>query len=128
MLARSFRSRGVAALASAACASTALPLSQEYVARSRLPSLTPTSRVLDAERIRRSGAHTAKSTRHLKTCARWCPCQCARVRLQIVGASMIVLRATEATRERLPLRGVCVGKWRGPRRPEGFGDARESGT
>jgi hypothetical protein len=62
MLARSFRSRGVAALATlamAACASTASPRSQEYVARSRLPYLTPASRVLDAERIRRSGAHTA---------------------------------------------------------------------
>jgi hypothetical protein len=62
MLARSFRSRGVAALATlamAACASTASPRSQEYVAQLRLPYLTPTSRVLDAERIQRSGAHTA---------------------------------------------------------------------
>jgi hypothetical protein len=62
MLARSFHSRGVAALATlamAACASTASPRSQEYVAQSRLPYLTPTSRVLDAERIQRSGAHTA---------------------------------------------------------------------
>jgi hypothetical protein len=62
MLARSFRSRGVAALATlamAACASTASPLSQESVALSRVSSLTPTSRVFDAERIRRSGARTA---------------------------------------------------------------------
>lgn len=63
MLARSFRSRGVAAalatLALAACASTASPLSQEHVALSRVPPLTPASRVIDAERIRRSGALTA---------------------------------------------------------------------
>lgn len=62
MLASSFRSRGSAALATlamAACASTAMPLSQESVALPRVPSLTPSSRVIDAERIRRSGAQTA---------------------------------------------------------------------
>jgi hypothetical protein len=62
MLARSFRSRGVgalAALALAACASAAGPVSNEYVAVSRVQPLTPTSRVIDAERIRRSGAQTA---------------------------------------------------------------------
>lgn len=62
MLARSFRSRGGAALATlamAACASTAMPLSQESVPLPRVRSLTPTSRVIDGERIRRSGAQTA---------------------------------------------------------------------
>jgi hypothetical protein len=63
MPARSFRSCGVAALvtlAMAACASTAVPRSNDdYAALSRVPSLTPTSRVFDAERIRRSGAQTA---------------------------------------------------------------------
>ena len=63
MPARSFRSSGVAALATlamAACASTAVPRSNDdYVARSRVPSLTPTSRVFDAERIARSGSQTA---------------------------------------------------------------------
>ena len=62
MLAQSFPSRGVAVLATfamAACASTAVPRSRDYVALSRVTSLTPTSRVLDAERIRRSGAQTA---------------------------------------------------------------------
>ena len=63
MLARSFRSRGGAALttlAMAACASTAVPLSNGGDATlARMPSLTATSRVFDAERIRRSGAQTA---------------------------------------------------------------------
>lgn len=62
MLARSFRSRGVAALATlavASCASAALPRSQERVTLSHVPPLTPTSRVINAERIQRSGALTA---------------------------------------------------------------------
>jgi hypothetical protein len=62
MLARSFRSRGLAAftsLAIAGCASAVSLPSHEPVALARVPSLTPTSRVLDAERIRRSGAQTA---------------------------------------------------------------------
>ena len=62
MLARSFRSRGAAALgtlAMAACASTASTPSRDYAAPSRFSALTPTSRVVDAERIRRSGAITA---------------------------------------------------------------------
>jgi hypothetical protein len=62
MLARSFRSHGAAALvtlAMAACASTAGPGSEDYVTVSRVRSLTATSRVYDAERIRRTGAQTA---------------------------------------------------------------------
>jgi hypothetical protein len=62
MLARSFRPRAVAivgTLAITACASSTPPGAREYVAVARVPSLTPTSRVLDAERIRRSGAQTA---------------------------------------------------------------------
>jgi hypothetical protein len=62
MLARSFPSWGVAALATlamAACASTAGPGSESYVTVSRVRSLTPTSRLYDAERIRRTGAQTA---------------------------------------------------------------------
>jgi TonB-dependent receptor-like protein len=62
MLARTFRSRSVAALAicaMAGCAYTASPLSQESVAPYRVRSLTPMSQVIDAERIRRSGAITA---------------------------------------------------------------------
>ena len=63
MLARLFRSSGVAAIATlaiAACASTAVPRSNDdFVALSRVASLTPTSRVFDAERIQRSGALTA---------------------------------------------------------------------
>ena len=62
MLARSFRSQAPAALATlvlAACASTTPRMSNEYVIVSRVPPLTPTSRVLDADRIQRSGATTA---------------------------------------------------------------------
>jgi hypothetical protein len=62
MLASLFRSRGgtaLATLAVAACASTGTPPSQESVTRPRVPSLTPTSRVIDADRIQRSGAQTA---------------------------------------------------------------------
>jgi hypothetical protein len=62
MLARSLRSRALTpltTLAIAACASTASLPSHEPVTLARVPSLTPTSRVLDAERIRRSGAQTA---------------------------------------------------------------------
>jgi hypothetical protein len=59
---RSFRSRGLVALttlAMAACASAASLPSPARASVARVPPLTPTSRVLDAERIRRSGAHTA---------------------------------------------------------------------
>jgi hypothetical protein len=62
MLARTFRVCAVAALvtlATAACASTGSAPSETYLASSRMRSLTPTSRVYDAERIRRSGATTA---------------------------------------------------------------------
>jgi hypothetical protein len=61
MLGRSVRSRGFAltTLAMAACASAASPLSHEHIALSGVPPLTPTSRVLDADHIRRSEAQTA---------------------------------------------------------------------
>jgi hypothetical protein len=62
MPASSFRLRrgtALATLAVAACASTGTSPSQERVLLSRVPSLTPTSRVIDAKRIRRSGAVTA---------------------------------------------------------------------
>ena len=62
MLARSFRScasGALATLALAACASTTPSMSNEYAIVSRVAPLTPTSRVLDAERIHRSGATTA---------------------------------------------------------------------
>ena len=62
MLARSFRSRASAALALlalAACASTNAGMSNEYAIVPRVTPLTPTSRVLDADRIHRSGATTA---------------------------------------------------------------------
>jgi hypothetical protein len=62
MLARSFRSCATAALATltlAACASTTPGTSNEYAIVSRVAPLTPTSRVLDADRIYRSGATTA---------------------------------------------------------------------
>jgi hypothetical protein len=63
MPARSFRSCGVATLATlamAACAPTAVPRSNDdYAALLRVPSLTPTSRVIDAARIARSGSQTA---------------------------------------------------------------------
>jgi hypothetical protein len=62
MLARSFRScafGSFATLALAACTSTTPGMSNEYAIVSRVPPLTPTSRMLDAERIHRSGATTA---------------------------------------------------------------------
>lgn len=62
MHARSFRLRRLIALASltlAGCAPATTSMSQRSVGPARIPSLTPTSRVLDAERIRRSGARTA---------------------------------------------------------------------
>lgn len=62
MFARSFRSyasAALAALAVAACASTTPSMSNEYAMASRVTPLTPTSRVLDADRIHRSGATTA---------------------------------------------------------------------
>jgi hypothetical protein len=62
VLPRSFRSRigaALATLAVAACASTAISPSQENPTFSRVPPLTPASRVIDAERIQRSGALTA---------------------------------------------------------------------
>lgn len=61
MLARSFRSRAFAlsTLALAGCASTTPAMSNEYARVSRVQPLTPTSRVLDADRIHRSGATTA---------------------------------------------------------------------
>jgi hypothetical protein len=62
MLARTFRPRGavaaLAALAMTACASTVSARSEANFASTRL-SLIPSSRVFDAERIRRSGALTA---------------------------------------------------------------------
>ena len=62
MFARSFRpsaSVALAALALAACASTTPSMSNQYAMVSRVAPLTPTSRVLDADRIHRSGATTA---------------------------------------------------------------------
>ena len=61
MLARSFRSRAfaLATLALAGCASATPSTSTEYRRVSRVQPLTPTSRVLDADRIYRSGATTA---------------------------------------------------------------------
>jgi hypothetical protein len=61
MLARSYRSRAfaIATLALAGCASTAPGTSREYARVSRVQPMTPTSRVLDADRIHRSGATTA---------------------------------------------------------------------
>lgn len=62
MLSRSFRSRATSALvtlAMAACASSTPTLQHQSRPVSRVVPLTPTSRVLDAERISRSGAHTA---------------------------------------------------------------------
>ena len=62
MLARAFRSRASAALATlamAACASTTSGTSNQLAMVSRVTPLTPTSRVLDADRIHRSGATTA---------------------------------------------------------------------
>jgi hypothetical protein len=61
MLARSYRSRAfaLATLALAGCASTTPGTSSEYARVSRVQPMTPTSRVLDADRIHRSGATTA---------------------------------------------------------------------
>ncbi len=62
MLARSFRSAGLITLvvfAMSACASTTPTPSRELPASARIPSLSPMSRVLDAERIHRSSAQTA---------------------------------------------------------------------
>lgn len=49
----------VATLATAACASVDTGVVREQVAVSRVPSLTPTSRVFHPEQIARTGAHTA---------------------------------------------------------------------
>jgi hypothetical protein len=62
MLAHSFRSRRVAVLATlamVACASSTPSVSQSGPAVSRVQPLTPTSRVIDAARIARSGSQTA---------------------------------------------------------------------
>jgi hypothetical protein len=61
MLARTLHALSVAAFVTlflTACASTA-PAPREELAPLRVPPLTPTSRVYDAERISRSGAITA---------------------------------------------------------------------
>jgi hypothetical protein len=104
MPAHLYRPRGVAALATlamAACASTASPRSQEYVALSRVSWLTPASRVFDAERIRRSGALTAWDAVRLLV---------PRHRLEAAyGASLRRFSAPGMERLEMPIRLIIDG-------------------
>jgi hypothetical protein len=103
MLARTFRSRAAAALATlvmAACASTASPRAEADLASSRLTSLTPTSRSFDAERIRRSGATTAWDAVRLLV---------PRYRLEAARNSLSMLSTPRRNGYELPIRLILDG-------------------